>query len=349
VTLADLVHENQAVEIERKSAEVATWHIVIPQDMPLRDKLLQRLWQKGSSRLGLPAVPPEMSLPAMADHSEQMTWQSLDDLLIVRRVTGAHSARFSRPSREAGWANFMVVLQVIAGSVRITDAENDVVIGPGMICIRDFANDWKYSSGEETTSRILILPKQALAEVSYERFRPFVAVGSSSPESRLLLAQLDVLGETAGTLTHKAAKRARNATLHLIRGILDAALASEARSSHMRGRAERYIDRHLRDPSLDPNTIAKGLGVSLRTLHRTFAETDESVMAYVRRRRLDHARIEMATQDSSITITYLAARWQFADAAHFSRAFRQRFGLTPTQYRKMDENTRLGVRDLDTI
>jgi AraC-like DNA-binding protein len=270
-------------------------------------------------------------------------------MLIVRMVSGAHSVHFSRPSLEGGWANFMVVFQVTAGSVRITDSENDVVIGPGMICIRDFGNDWRYSSGEETTSRILILPKQALAEVSYERFMPFVAVGSSSPEARLLLAQLDVLGETAGTLTSKAAKRARNATLHLIRGILDVALSSEVRSSHVRSRAERYIDRHLRDPSLDPNAIAKGLGVSLRTLHRTFAESDESVMAYVRRRRLDHARIEMTTQDSSVTITYLAARWQFADAAHFSRAFRQRFGLTPTQYRKMDQNTRFRERDLDAI
>jgi AraC-like DNA-binding protein len=317
--------------------------------MPLRDKLLQRLWQKGSSHMGLPAISPEITLPAVADYPEQMTWQSLDDLLIVRRVSGAHSVYFSRHSIEAGWTDFMVMFQVTAGSVRITDSENDMVIEPGMICIRDFGTDWRYSSGEETTSRILILPKQALAEVSYERFRPFVAVGSSSPEARLLLAQLDVLGETAGTLTHKAAKRARNATLHLIRGILDTALSSEVRSSQMRSRAERYIDRHLRDPSLDPNTIAKGLGVSLRTLHRTFAESDESVMAYVRRRRRDHARIEMTTHDSSVTITYLAARWQFADAAHFSRAFRQRFGLTPSQYRKMDQNTRLRERDLDAI
>ncbi|MCO6005337.1 helix-turn-helix domain-containing protein [Actinoallomurus purpureus] len=291
--------------------------------------------------MGLPAASPEMAVPAVADYREQVTWQSLDDLLIVRRVSGAHSAHFSRPSLEGGWADFMAVFQVTAGSVHITDAENDVVIGPGMVSIRDFGNDWRYSSGEETTSRILIFPKQALSEVSHERLIPFVAVESSSPEARLLLAQLDALGETAGTLTCKAAKRARNATLHLIRGILDAELSSEARSSHMRSRAERYIDRNLRDPSLDPNTIAKDLGVSLRTLHRTFAESDESVMAYVRRQRLDHARIEMSTQDSSVTIAYLAARWQFSDAAHFSRAFRQRFGLTPTQYRKRGQNTRL--------
>jgi len=299
--------------------------------------------------MGLSAVPPEVSVPAVADYHDQVTWQCLDDMQVVNRIGGAHSVRFSRRSREGGWAKFMLVCHVTAGSIRITDAQNDVVVGPGTICVRDFGDDWKYSSDEETTSRLLIFPRQALSEVSFERLISFMTVGSSSPEARLLLAQLDALGETAGTLTSKAAKRARNSTLHLIRGILDAELSSEGRSSHTRNRAERYIDRHLRDPSLDPNSIAKGLGVSLRTLHRTFAETDESVMAYVRRRRLDHARMEMTTQDSSVTITYLAARWQFADAAHFSRAFRQRFGLTPTQYRKIDRNTRLRARDLDAI
>jgi AraC-like DNA-binding protein len=317
--------------------------------MPLRDKLLQRLWLKGSSHMGLPAVSPEMAVPAEADYQEQVTWHSFDDMLIVRRASSAHSVHFSRPSLDGGWADLMVLFQVTAGSVRVADAENDVVIGPGMICIRDFENAWRYSSDEETISHILIFPKQALSEVSYERLVPFLVVGSSSPEARLLLAQLDALGETVGTLTAKAAKRARNATLHLIRGVLDAELASEARSSQVRSRAERYIDRHLREQYLDPNTIAKGLGVSLRTLHRAFAESDESVMAYVRRRRLDHARIEMTTQDSSVTITYLAARWQFADAAHFSRAFRQRFGLTPTQYRKMDQKTRLRAQGLDAV
>jgi AraC-like DNA-binding protein len=299
--------------------------------------------------MGLPAISPEMAVPETADYHERLTWQGLDDMLVVSRVSGVHSVHFSRPSLDGGWAKFMLVCQVTAGSIRITDTHNDVVIGPGMICVRDFGDAWRYSSDEETTARFLLFPKQALSEVSFERLTPFVAVGSSSPEARLLVAQLDVLGDTAGTLTSKAAKRARNSTLHLIRGILDAELSAEVRSSHIRSRAERYIDRHLRDQSLDPNTIAKDLGVSLRTLHRAFAESDESVMAYVRRRRLDHARIEMTTQDSSVTITYLAARWQFADAAHFSRAFRQRFGLTPTQYRKMDQNTRLRAQGLDAI
>jgi AraC-like DNA-binding protein len=317
--------------------------------MPLREKLLQRLWRKGSAQLGLPAVAPELAVPATVDYHDRTTWQGLDDILVVSRVSGAHAVHFSRPSLDGGWANFMLVCQVTGGSMRIKDAHNDVVIGPGMICVRDFGDAWRYCSDEETTARFLLVPRQALSEVSFERLTPFVVVGSTSPEARLLVAQLDALAETAGTLTAKAAKRARNSTLHLIRGILDAEHSAEVRSSHMRSRAERYIDRHLRDPSLDPNSIAKGLGVSLRTLHRTFAESDESVMAYVRRRRLDHARIEMTTQDSSVTITYLAARWQFADAAHFSRAFRQRFGLTPTQYRKMDQNTRPHAQGLDAI
>src|SRR5690348_10648107 len=118
--------------------------------MPLRDKRLQRLWQRGFSQMGLPVVSPEVTLPAGVDYQDQVTWQKLDDLLIIRRFSGAHSVRFSRPSIEGGWANLMVLIQVMAGSVHVADADHDVVIGPETICIRDFGADWKYNSAEGT-------------------------------------------------------------------------------------------------------------------------------------------------------------------------------------------------------
>ncbi|WP_408990416.1 helix-turn-helix transcriptional regulator [Streptomyces shenzhenensis] len=78
--------------------------------------------------------------------------------------------------------------------------------------------------------------------------------------------------------------------------------------------------------------IAKSLGVSLRTVHRTFSETDESIMAFVRRRRLQWAHDDLLRSGNTAAISEIAARWHFSDASHFIRNFKSLYGVTPAVY-----------------
>ncbi|MFT3873052.1 MAG: AraC family transcriptional regulator [Nocardioides sp.] len=55
-------------------------------------------------------------------------------------------------------------------------------------------------------------------------------------------------------------------------------------------------------------------------------------MAYLQAMRLSRARAALARTDQ--TTTAIAASHGFADAAHFSRAFKRRYGLAPTQFRR---------------
>lgn len=52
--------------------------------------------------------------------------------------------------------------------------------------------------------------------------------------------------------------------------------------------------------------------------------------AHIRERRLESAR--QALLASRLGVSEIAAHWQYADGSHFSRAFKQRYGLTPTEY-----------------
>ncbi|AVA24514.1 GlxA family transcriptional regulator [Rhizobium sp. LEGMi198b] len=83
---------------------------------------------------------------------------------------------------------------------------------------------------------------------------------------------------------------------------------------------------------MDRRTMAKLVGLSPRHLDRLFAEQlGVSFHDSYHRIRLDHAR--RLLEQSPLSISELAFATGFSSASHFSRAFRQHFGLTPKSAR----------------
>jgi AraC family transcriptional activator of tynA and feaB len=101
--------------------------------------------------------------------------------------------------------------------------------------------------------------------------------------------------------------------------------------SLLRSAAIRLAEEHLQEEDLSPTSIARGLNVSVRTLYRAFNGTEETLMGYVRRRRLEQARDDLISGNGTLTVCEIGQRWCFADSSHFIRAFRQRFGTTPAR------------------
>ncbi len=103
------------------------------------------------------------------------------------------------------------------------------------------------------------------------------------------------------------------------------------------GRVEQvkaYVLAHLRDPDLSVERIARGLHMSVSTIHRAFGNEPYSVMSWIWTMRLDGARRDLSdAMKLHRNITEVAFSWGFNDTAHFSRSFRSRFGHTPRQQR----------------
>lgn len=94
------------------------------------------------------------------------------------------------------------------------------------------------------------------------------------------------------------------------------------------------IERDLRDPALSPSVVAARLRMSPRYLRAIFAASNETVSAYILRRRLEECARELADPERRRTsITEIAFGWGFNSAPHFTRSFRERFGMSPRQYR----------------
>jgi AraC-like DNA-binding protein len=106
---------------------------------------------------------------------------------------------------------------------------------------------------------------------------------------------------------------------------------------------KQYIETHLRSPELTPTTISAALGVSGRYLRMLFAAENDSVTAYLRRRRLEECAFELAQphwRGRSITAT--ASDWGFRSVTHFARAFKTLYGATPSAYRQAHRHGRSG-------
>ncbi|MFC9816749.1 helix-turn-helix domain-containing protein [Streptomyces virginiae] len=97
-----------------------------------------------------------------------------------------------------------------------------------------------------------------------------------------------------------------------------------------------HIDDRLADPELSPASIAAAHHISVRNLHWTFAQEGTTVGTWIRHRRLEEARRELIRPGpASPTIAAVAHRWGFVSASHFSRAFRQTYGMAPHAWRKL--------------
>jgi AraC-like DNA-binding protein len=110
---------------------------------------------------------------------------------------------------------------------------------------------------------------------------------------------------------------------------------SQVEPAALRSLAETHIRRHLHDPNLDPSRIAVALSISRTRLYEVFAETD-GVAATILAARLDAAQ-RMLMLPGGVAIGVVLLDCGFRDAPTFNRAFRRRFGMTPTDLRTMSQ------------
>jgi acetamidase/formamidase/AraC-like DNA-binding protein len=97
----------------------------------------------------------------------------------------------------------------------------------------------------------------------------------------------------------------------------------------------RAIERKLDDPDLTPVRVAQTEGISERYLQKLFEGTGSSFTHYLRERRLQRSSADLSNPaEAHHSISEIAFHNGFNDSAHFSRAFRHRFGLSPREFRQ---------------
>lgn|GEM_PF-984759 len=105
-----------------------------------------------------------------------------------------------------------------------------------------------------------------------------------------------------------------------------------------------HVCDNLDDPDLGPAKVADAMGITVGYLHKIFLASGTTLMKYVLSERLERCRTDIAQLEKSRSLSQIAYSWGFNDASHFSRSFRNRFGISPTEYRRQVQNRNAAYR-----
>jgi AraC-like DNA-binding protein len=197
--------------------------------------------------------------------------------------------------------------------------------------------------GVDFPKALLPVPPHQVRELLGRRIPGQTGVGA------LLAEFLTGLDRQAETLQPSDGPRLGAVVLDLVSAwsahLLDAeaTLLPETRQQAIAESVRAFIRQHLHDPELTPPVIAAAHNISLSYLHRIFQQQQqqhrqqsqhETVAAWIRSRRLEGARADLANPALRTTpIHVVAARWGMPRASDFTRAFRAAYGLSPREHR----------------
>lgn len=288
-------------------------------------------------------MPVALSTKHAADFRAEITDLALDSVRVsafafspvLSRRTAAHVRRGDPEQYQLAW--------VTRGALQVSQLGHESLVAGDMV-LTDTSRPMENSGISEdgwVQAVVLQMPRSAL---------PLRA----NRVDRLLARRIPASGGTAailagflGTLLSHG-PQCRTEELHRFGTIaLDLATAclaqqlgaldeapAEARAQLMLQRITAFIEHNLGDPDLTPQTIADRHNISPRTLYDLFREQPYSVAASIRRRRLERCQADLACRQlRGRPIQAIAARWGFSNATAFSRAFRDAYGTTPTEYR----------------
>ena len=95
-----------------------------------------------------------------------------------------------------------------------------------------------------------------------------------------------------------------------------------------------YVDENYTEPDLCLTSAADYLGTSIYVVSRLFKEvTGKGFKEFVTDKRLEYARTLLET--TSHNVSEIAVMTGFENAVYFSNLFKSKYGLAPTQYRKV--------------
>ena len=245
------------------------------------------------------------------------------------------SQRVQRDVATCNTANEVCLLLIESGNTVLTQDGAQLVLSSGDLIIFDNTRPYTLEMLERFEHSMLLCRRADYAvELGFiERHGPVKM--TDGPSTALLRQLLHCTVNTSSQMNDSQIGHATFAALHLCAAVIGPSTKNEVTrdrvSQALFARICTGIRASLRDPTLSPTTIAQTHQISLRYLHKLFAQHGMQVMKFVRDERLAACSRELQAAATRPHLAALASRWGFEDDSNFRRAFRKAYGYAPGQ------------------
>jgi AraC family transcriptional activator of tynA and feaB len=248
------------------------------------------------------------------------------------RIPGPSAVR-SRPG--AGYApDAFIALQLEGSHSAVERARGwDVQAGQVSICRPD--GETEVSTDGPSSHLLLNLPWHSIVAEHPRLAREQARVLSADEPGVALLRDAMLSTLEAGPSLDAAQRRIAFAALLQLIGVPFAGVPIPDRHMWRVQRALGDIERLLHDPTLDAAMIADCQGISRRRLDALLVDAiGMTVSSRIATRRMMHAaKLLQDPTSAERSVAEIAFSVGFQDAAHFSRAFKAHFKLSPKEWR----------------
>lgn len=282
---------------------------------------LSRSWEMDIEAHHAPAFQAEVSM-----------WK-MDTVIVGTSTFGPLQTRVRRETnvRQDQLDHYRLIL-LRQGEFHCDASGQQVSLAPGRFVITDMARPESNASCCQST--ILYIPRELLEKALPRPVRLHGAAPVNACAD-LVAQHLSALVTGLPGMSAAEVPQVMRATVSLLAASLAQSPANldgakPAIDSVLLRRARQFIEMQLADEDLGVDAICTHLRVSRSTLYRVFASLG-GVADYIKERRLARVHGILSGASERQNIARLAEAHGFKSPTHFSRAFRQQFGYSPSE------------------
>ena len=223
------------------------------------------------------------------------------------------------------------------GHGQIEQGSRKANLATGNLFLYDATQAFRFSLGG-TENHLIRIPRALLTE-RLPRIAEYTAMVLDDRRPGVVPLR-EMLHQAASTPASLQDERISNRYSSAVLDLLVISLElQDLKTSHQEmdlyGRIMQYIQRHLTEPDLSIEAIAKAHNVSTRTVTRAFARYQKTPVAEIWKERLNASR-EAIERGQVRSVSEAALDFGFSDFSHFSHAFRKAFGVAPNTLLRRD-------------
>ncbi|MEB2335211.1 MAG: helix-turn-helix domain-containing protein, partial [Burkholderiales bacterium] len=272
------------------------------------------------------------------DFDGHMATEQAGDVVLTRLEADRHRVLKNDRQVRGSDVGYLKIVAPYRGTAGVEQWGRQAWVTPGEWCIYDTTDSYRVANPVRVEHLIVMVPKAPLVERGLPLEKLMAQrLGSQGGISRLALQAMRGAWQELPSIAPSAARGVGETIMHLVQlSLLELAGRDSAPTQReaLRESIKQLVARRLGDARLSVDAIAVELNCSRRQLYNAFGDEPDGVAGFVLAQRLEACRRDFEDRhQDAISITEIALRRGFNHPAHFSRAFKARFGVTPSEWR----------------